>query len=84
MINVMMEIPFVVSMPSLFLPKYECCINESFLSKASIENNENVTCIVELLILLLILNNLLKKIKFSFVISLLIILFAVSGLQAFN
>ena len=55
------------------------------LSKVSIKSNGNVTCVVELLILLLILNKLLKTNKFnSIVISVLIILFVVSTPQAFS
>ena len=51
MIHALMEILFAVLMASLFLPKYKCRMNESFLSKVSIESNGNVTCAVELLIL---------------------------------
>ena len=85
MIKVIMEILFAVLMTSLFLPKYKCCINESFLSKISIKSNGNVTCVVELLILLLILNKLLKTNNFnSIVVSVLIILFIVLTRQAFS
>ena len=85
MINSLMKILFAVLMASLFLPKYKCRMNESFLSKVSIESNGNVTCAVELLILSLILNNLLKTSKFnSIIISVLYILFMVSKQQAFN
>ena len=57
----------------------------SFLSNVSIKSNGNLTCIVELLILLLILNKLLKTNNFnSIVISVLIILFVVSAWQAFS
>ena len=58
MIQAIMEILFALLMALLFLPKYKCCMNESFLSKVSINSNGNVTCVVELLILLLILNKL--------------------------
>ena len=85
MIKVFMEIFFAVLMASLFLAKYKYCVNESFLSKVSIKNNGNVTCVVELLILSLILNKRLKTNKFnSIVISVFIILFMVSTWQAFN
>ena len=85
MIKVIMKILFAVLMTSLFLSKYKCCMNESFLSKLSIKSNGNVTCVAELLILLLILNKFLKTNKFnSFVISVFIILFVVSTRQAFS
>ena len=59
MIKVIMEILFSVLMASLFLSKYQCCMNENFLSKVSIKSNGSLTCVVELLILSLILNKLL-------------------------
>ena len=85
LIKVMMEILFAVLITSLLLPKYKCCMNESFLSKVSIKSNGNVTCVFELLILLLTLNKLLETNNFnSFVTSVLIILFVVSTRQAFS
>ena len=84
MIKLIMEILFEVLIASFFLPNYKC-VNESFLSKVSIKSNGNVTCGVEMLILLLILNKLLKTNKFnSIVISVLIMLFVVSTQQAFS
>ena len=85
LIKVMMEILFSVLITSLLLPKYKCCMNESFLPKVSIKSNGNVTWVVELLILLLILNKLLETNNFNFfVTSVLIILFVVSTRQAFS
>ena len=85
MTKVILEILFAVLMTSLSLPKYKCCMNETFLSKVSIKSNGNVTCVVELLILLLILNKLLKTNTFnSIVVSVLIILFIVLTRQAFS
>ena len=85
MIKDIMEILFAVLLTSLFLLKYKCCLNESFLSKVSIKSNGNMTCVAELLILLLILSKLLKTNKFkSIVISGLIILFVVSTRKAFS
>ena len=85
MIKVIIEILFAVLMASLFLPKYKCCMNKSFLSKVSIKSNRNVNCVVELLILSLILNTLLETKKFnSIAISMLITLFVVSTRQAFS
>ena len=56
-----------------------------FLSKVSIKSNGNVTCVVDLLILSLILNKLLRTNNFnSIVISVLIILFVVSTQQVFS
>ena len=49
MTKVILEILFAVLMTSLSLPKYKCCMNETFLSKVSIKSNGNVTCVVELL-----------------------------------
>ena len=66
-VKVTMEILVAVLMASLFLPKYKCCMNERFLSKVSIKNSGNVTCITGLLLLLLILNKLLKTNKFNFI-----------------
>ena len=84
-IKVIVEILFVVRMTSLFLPKYKCCMNERFLSKLSIKSNGNVISIVELLILSLILNKLLKRNKFNCSIMwVLIILFVVSTWQTLN
>ena len=66
-----------------FIFSAKLCMNESFLSKVSIKSNGNVTCGVEMLILSLILNKLLKTNKFnSIVISVLIIFFVVSTRQA--
>ena len=85
MIKVIMKILFAVLMTSLFLPKYKCCVNESFLSKISIKSNGNVICVVEVLILSLIFNKLLKTNNFnSIVISVSIILFVVSTRQVFG
>ena len=84
MIKVIMQMLFAVVMTSLFLPRYKC-MNESFSSKVSIKSNGNVTCVVELLILLLVLNKLLKTNNFnSIVISALIILLVVSTQQVFS
>ena len=58
--NLKNQFYFAVLMASLFLPKYKCYLNESFLSKVSIKSNGNLTSVVELLILSLILNKLFK------------------------
>ena len=85
MIKVIIQTLFAVLMTSLFLLKYKCFMNESFLSKFSIKSNGNLTCAVELLILLLILNKILKTNNFSsIVISMLIILFKVLTRQGFS
>ena len=85
MIKAIMEILFTVLLASLFLSKYKYCLNEFFLSKLSTKSNGNVTRVIELLILSLILNKLLKTNKFnSIVISVLNILFVVSTRQAFS
>ena len=84
-IKVIMQILFAVLMASLFLPKYIFCMNESFLSKIGIKTNGSLTCVVELLILSLVVNKLLKTNKFhSIVVSVLIILFMVSTRKAFS
>ena len=60
-------------------------MNESLLSKVNIKSNGNVTCVLELLILSLILNKLLKTNKFNSIAkSVLIILFVVSNRQVFS
>ena len=64
MIKVIAKILFAVLLASLFLPKDKCRMHETFLSKVSIKSSGNVTCVVDLLILLMILNKLSKTNKF--------------------
>ena len=61
MIKVTMKILFSVLITSFFLRKYKCCMNESFLSKISIKSNGSMTCVIEMLLLLLI------NYKFNFI-----------------
>ena len=65
MIKVIIQILSEVLMVSLFLSKYKCYLNESFLFKVNIKSNGNATWGVELLILSLIFNKFLKTNKFS-------------------